>query len=69
MKNQKSVPNAIESRHLTTADLCTRWSVSHMFIFRRCREGVLKSIKIGPKHVRFLLSDVLEYESKSKVKS
>ena len=51
------------TRYLTTAELCTRWGVSHMFVFRRRREGVLKFSKIGPKHTRFLLADVLAFEA------
>ena len=55
------------TRYLTTAELCTRWGVSHMFVFRRRREGVLKFSKIGPKHTRFLLADVLEFEQSAAV--
>ena len=38
-----------------------------MFVFRRRREGVLKFSKIGPKHTRFLLADVLEFEQSAAV--
>lgn len=54
---------------LTAKELCQRWKVSGMFIWRMRRDGRLSTTRIGKRNVRYVLADVLKIEAKSKIKS
>lgn len=51
---------------ITPRALCQRWSVSPMFLWRARRDGKLNAVKLGNKHVRFLLADVEKFETQSR---
>lgn len=51
---------------LTRKDLAFRWQCSAETIKRRQRAGLLKALHIGPHIVRYLLADVLDYETKAR---
>lgn len=50
---------------LTRAELALRWKCSAQTVQRREQDVSIPRMKFGPRIVRYRLSDVLEYESRS----
>ncbi len=63
MKN--NVTPAEPAPFLTPAELCQRWKVSGMFLWRMRQKNRLPVYKIGSRGVRFAMADVLKIESES----
>ncbi|WP_170267028.1 helix-turn-helix domain-containing protein [Brevifollis gellanilyticus] len=58
----KSEPAAF----LTTNELCDRWKVSAMFVWRHRRSGKLPVYRFSSRGVRFSMSDVLKLEAEAR---
>ena len=51
---------------LTTAELCARWKVSVMFVWRLRQQGKLHACKLSRRRVRYALTDIERFEAESK---
>lgn len=50
------------SRFLTAGELCDRWKVSHMFLWRLRRDKKIKAHRIGQR-IRFSLEEIQKFEA------
>lgn len=66
MKPSISTSNEPNPQLITPKALRQRWAVSQMFLWRARRDGKLPAIKLGGKHVRFLLADIEKFEQQSR---
>jgi excisionase family DNA binding protein len=66
--SEPGVPPAPEpSIFLTPQELCLRWKVSIMFLWRMRQNGTLRAHKIGGgRRVRYSLADIERIESESR---
>ena len=50
---------------LTPTELCQRWHLSTMTLWRMRRDQKLRSYRVGHRGVRFAVEDILKLESQS----
>lgn len=48
---------------LTSRQLCARWGVSHMKLWRMRRAGALRAYNIGHRGIRYSIGDILAIEA------
>jgi hypothetical protein len=51
-----------QERHLSRRDLAERWTTSIKTLKRREKAGILRPLSLGPRTVRYRLSDILRIE-------
>lgn len=63
MKTASSNPS---ESYLTKNELCDRWKISGMTIWRWCREGKLIPLRLG-RGLRFAIADILAVEKAAQI--
>ena len=66
MKAQEIIDQPSATSFLTGKELCQRWKVSAMFLWRLRRKGKLHSFRLGERGVRYSIADVERIEAESK---
>ena len=59
------IPTTTQPEFLTGADLCKRWSISRMTLWRMRERGKIKGYHIIAGSLRFKMSEIIKYESDS----
>jgi len=54
-----------DSAFLTAAELCQRWKISGMSLWRMRRDNRLRATHIGKRGLRFAMEEILRIESES----